>query len=511
MPSVHPQIPLPLPLQGIRPDVDDFHIPPDALRSTSYNWLLRDGKIVTRPGLTTYGPATTGRPTGIFSYRDHNQNYKLVMATTTGWWSYSTVTDSWTDITGAGLPISTATQRTIFRAFNTGGVVYLLGVNRINAPYAWDSDPTHDYTLFGGSPPAPTAGAISICADRVLLGALNVAGGGTQIDVSAFQDHTSGWGTVQTTTLVDTPGYIICMQELGANQTAVYKTDAIYLASGTTGLAPIRFDLHSASVPGPANPRAVIPLSSGIHAVFTNDAELYLFDGASYLQHPASDAVRKLFETNGDITTNLGFRDVHGYYDTARNELRFFYIRPELINIGPRDVIVVNMSNNSVWKLNYDASALSFTASFFGEYSEDGIQRKAFLGRSTGQIYLPEGPNDAGGNIDAKLETGLSDMGDSTRLKSIEETEHYFANPVSSQLLSVQLLTSTAGKAPDVSAASTLTLNPASEGPYRTGHRDSAGERIAAQFAGLRIQGNDLSQPLEYRGSSVLVIPRGSR
>ncbi|HEY7710633.1 MAG TPA: hypothetical protein VIG57_11450, partial [Candidatus Entotheonella sp.] len=222
MPSVHPKIPLPLPVQGIRPDVDDFHIPPDALRSTSYNWLWQDGKIVTRPGLTAYGPATTGRPTGIFSYRDHNQNYKLVMATTTGWWAYNTSTGLWVDITGAGLPISTATQRTVFRAFNTGGVVYALGVNRINAPYAWDSDFTHDYALFGGSPPAPVAGSIAICADRVLLGALAVSGGGTQVDVSAFQDHTDGWGTVQTTTLVDTPGYIICMQELGANQTAIY-------------------------------------------------------------------------------------------------------------------------------------------------------------------------------------------------------------------------------------------------------------------------------------------------
>jgi hypothetical protein len=210
MPSVHPKIPLPLPLQGIRPDVDDFHIPPDALRPASYNWLLRDGKIVTRPGVVTFAndPGTL-IPLRVITYTDHNNTNRLVHSTTQRWFAYNTGTNQWDDISDAALLWNSATAQVEFRVFNSGGTAYLLGVNRLNTPRAWNSNPASDFTEFGGS--APVAGAIAICADRVLLGDLGVAGGGTQIDVSAFQDHTSGWGSVQTTTLVDTPGRIVAM------------------------------------------------------------------------------------------------------------------------------------------------------------------------------------------------------------------------------------------------------------------------------------------------------------
>jgi hypothetical protein len=492
--------------------VDDFHIPPDALRSTSYNWLLRDGKIVTRPGITVFAndPGTL-IPLRVIAYTDHNNTNRLVHSTTQRWYAYNTGgTNQWDDISDGALLWNAATTQVEFRVFNSGGTAYLLGVNRLNTPRAWNSNPASDFTEFGGS--APVAGAIAVCADRVLLGDLGVAGGGTQIDVSAFQDHTSGWGAVQTTTLVDTPGRIVAMLELGATQTAVYKTDAIYLASGTTGLAPIRFDLHSAYTPSPASKASIIPLSQTLYAIFTWDGELYLFDGATLTQHPSSDRVRLLFNKTAAQTESKGNRTAHGYYNPLTNELRWYYTQTALAGQGPRDAIVVNLSNGSVWKLNYSKSVLTFRTSHFGVVVDSStVRNRTLLGEISGQFYTEEGDDDAGTGIEARLETGLSDLGDPTRLKSIEESEHYFANPTSTQTPTAQLLTSVAGKDPDITPVSAITLTPTSEGPYRTSHRDAAGERIAAQFVGLRIQDNDLSAPLEYRGSSVLAIPRGSR
>jgi hypothetical protein len=514
MPSVHPKIPLPLPLQGIRPDVDDFHIPPDALRSTSYNWMLDDGKIVTRPGFAVFANDTgIFDPIRVISYTDHNNTRRVVHSTTQRWWHYDPISNQWQDISDGALLWSSSTDAVQFRVFNSSGVAYLLGVNQLNTPRAWDSDPAHDFTLFGGS--APVAGAIAIVADRVLLGDLGVAGGGTQIDVSGFQTHAAGWGITQTTTLVDTPGRIVTMLELGATQAAVYKTDAIYLASGNTGLAPIRFDLHSAYTPSPASPASVLPLSQTLHAIFTWDGELYLFDGATFTKHPSSDSVRQLFEQNAELGANVGHRKAHAYYNSKKNELRWYYTRDGLASLGPRDAISINLSNGSVWKLNYNKSAFSFSTSYYGILNlvpgPSTLTNEVLLGSETGQFYREGGNTDAGTGIDAMMETGLSDLGDATRYKTIEETEHYFGPPASTQTPTVQILLSKSGESETVTPDATLTVDPAAAGPYVTGHRLADGSRPTSRFLGIRIQDDDLSAPLEYRGSSVLAIPRGSK
>ena len=514
MPSIHPKIQLPLPVQGIRADLDDFHLPPDALRSTSYNWLLRDGKMVTRPGLTTFAnDPGTARPTAAIFFRDVNNTSHLVHATDTNWWRYDSSTNTWDDISDAGLLWSAGTLAApaTFRVFNSGGDTYLLGTSLgpNNTPRAWDTTPTSNvFTLFGGS--APAAHCIAIVGDRVILGALQT--NRQAIDVSAFQDHTSGWGVTQTAVLAETPGPIVTMQELGINQCAVYKTNSIYIVSATTGLAPLRFDLHTANISGPMSVRAVVPISSSVHAVFTEESELFFFDGVNYSRHPASPMIQSLFLLDAS-TTITGTGSLHGHYNRRYNELWWFYSRAGLESLGQTDAIVVNLNNNSVWKANFfDNAQIPITAAHYGQVFSSTTRRPVFyLANSSGQFYTMEGNQDVNTSINANLETGLSDLGDPTQAKTLEETEHYFANPTATETPSVNILTSESGSAPTISPNRSLVLSASSTGPYRLGHRATGGGKITSRFMGIRIRDTGLTSPLEYRGTSLTIVPRGNR
>lgn len=513
MPSTRPKLQLPLPVQGIRADLDDFHLPPDALRSSSYNWMMRDGKLITRPGKTALGQSLSGEvPLGIISFFETFGISHQVFASQTRWYRYNRTTSVWDDISNPALLWSGNVRIPVnFRVFNSGANTFLLGVNGVDPPLAWNTSPTTNQTaLFGGS--APTARCIAIVADRVLLGHHNVFPGPSTVDVSAFQDHTSGWGVTQTANLIDSPGFIIEMREMGGNRAAIYKNQTIYLASGTGGLAPIRFDIQTTGISGPFNSKTVVDLNTSTHAVFARDRNLYLYDGLNYVRHPSSDAIRTLYEENASEDSEARQR-THAYYDRTHNELWWYYTREGLEAIGPRDAIMVNLGNGSVWKINFTKAQFSFTASHFGELVEtDSSQRHVvFVGNSVGRIFLSEGSQDLSLNIDARMDTGMNALGDPTTAKTVEETQHYFGSPASTQSPSVSLLTSEAGEGPNISATQSLTVTPTSSGPYVTGHRNASGERVTAHFVGIRIEDSEISDPLEYRGTSLTVVPRGNR
>lgn len=516
MASSRQPIPLPLPVQGARPDLDDFHVPPDALRSTSYNWLLRNGKIVTRPGLTALGQDVgSDVPLGIATFVDSAGARHHIFASEQRWWRYLQATDTWEDITAAGNPWSGSVVVPVdFRFFSSGGGSgFLIGVNGVNQPMVWRADPQVGGLLadtLTGNP--PIARCIAIVADRVVLGHFffdpNDPSG---VDVSAFQDHTSGWRTTQTATLVDSSGFIVSMNELGASRAAIYKTNSIYLASGTAGLAPIRFDIQVAETSGPISSATVVSLNAGLHAVFARDNHLYFFDGINYTRHSSSDKIRIEYEKNASVDP-VGKAKAHAHYNRTHNELWFFYTRTGLELIGPRDAIVLNLNNGSIWNVNFTNAAFSFTASHFGELSTtNSLRDVAFLGNSVGRIFLSEEGLDLTLPIDALMEQGLSDLGLPTLVKTVQETQHYFARPSSTQTPSVSVLASESGADPDVSDSQTLTITDSSVGPYFTGHRTAGGNSVTSRFVGIRIEDDSLTESLEYRGTSVTIAPRGTR
>ena len=509
MASIQPAIPVPLPVDGLRGDLDDFALPPTALRSNGRNLLLRDGQIVTRPGTTKIAQVTDVKPIGMIDYEHSFTGHVLVHATQSAWWFYQNSSQTWIDVSDPSTPwANTGAVGADFRVFNSGGNTYLIGVNGLDSPRAWDSLVANKWVTLGIS--APAARALAIVADRLIL-AERGAVAGPVIEVSAFQDPFSGWGTTQTAVLVDTPGDIISMKELGANQTAIYKDDAIHLTSGLTGNVPLRFDLWASSVPGPMSLRSVVPLNSRVHAILTADAEVYLFDGVSYNPHPSSERVQAL--VNANITPQSSSKLLtHGSYNPIANEIWWFYSRAGLEGVGARDAVVLNLINGSVWKVDYNDAGLSFWASLFGTwFAGSGFVERLFLGDNTGQFYIQEGNTDDGTAIGFEGETGLSPLGDATQDKTVLESEHYFANPSTNQTVNIGIRTSTAGQMSSSVESQALTLTPTNTKPYVTGHRKSNGERITSRFLGLNISGTALTEPVHYRGSTITVAPRGER
>jgi hypothetical protein len=239
---------------------------------------------------------------------------------------------------------------------------------------------------------------------------------------------------------------------------------------------------------------------------------MYTFDGINYAQHPATAKVRLLYEENRDTAINLTRRS-HGFYNRHDNEIWFFYSRTGLESTGPQDAIVINLTNNSVWKIDFTKSGKSFTASYYEEIKDQsGILRpKILLGEHSGQWYLLEGNNDDGTAIETQMHTGLSSIGDPTQAKTLEETEFYFQRPLSNQSFTVQITSSNAGETIASSAAQTVNLTTTSSGAYSSGVRTTASDRLTSRFFGVSVVASALTAPLTYIGTTLTPAQRGFR
>jgi len=489
-------LPVPVPVNGLRADLDDFLVPPTGAIQ-SQNWLLRDGKMQVRPGLTTYAGTTRANIMAYTLYQTLSGNStKLVQASATGMARYDITTHAWVDITQSGNELTSATLfLPVLRQFQKGGNNYVLHVNLTDIPKKW-KDGDANYTDFGGS--APIAGCICVVGDHILLGRLpGSAGGDQKVDVSAFQDFDSGWGATETAILSDTPGSIMSMNELSANSAAIYKSDAVYVASATGSLTPIRFDLRQAGIEGPASFQSVVTHTSGVHFIFGRYGGLYTFDGNIYTQHPASEAVRQQLRKQCTGTVNFLITRRFGVFNASHNEMRYYF--PSTDDFLANKCLVLNLSNNSVWI--DDHPTLRFGGGISCRDPETG-REQLYLGASTGQTYTHEGTSDNSAAITHYLQPGVTDFGDQSRWKHIPEVVHSFYSPGGSQTVSIQLQHSVSGEDITLSPARAVTAMPHPIRPYTT---PFAREVV---YGGLRLSGST-TRALQWRGSRAAVIMRG--
>jgi len=217
--------------------LDAEHIPADGLRKAE-NWVHQNDEFRVRDGLTAFGDDIDQRPAGFFTYHDADGNYRIVMGTDLGWWSYDEATSTWTDISGTALT-SAPIDAQIYRIFQKAGTTWLLGVNGVDPFNKWDGDPATNYSAVGGSP--PVASAMMVLADRVILG--NLRSGATQspvaFAVSSRLDFDTGWAT-QLIGLLSNARDIVAMQELGEFVGAVHCEDSIWLAIAQGTSDPFR-------------------------------------------------------------------------------------------------------------------------------------------------------------------------------------------------------------------------------------------------------------------------------
>jgi len=228
--------------------------------------------------IRTYASGVSARPLGVVQWNAETEKNSLVVMTGAGWFHYIPSTGTWVDITGSNPLTGSPEALGVFRTFEKGNATYLIGCNGSDPPKYWDGE-TATYTDFASSALASRVPIVS--ANRMVL-----AGAGTDhliVDVSAFNDFTTGYGTVQQTLLGDTPGEIIAGLEINALRHVIYKTDAIYNGIAQAEFygvaAPFRYEAAATDVPGPVSPLAVLRLPDGTQCYLGEDGGLYVFDG----------------------------------------------------------------------------------------------------------------------------------------------------------------------------------------------------------------------------------------
>jgi len=338
MPSAEIPLPIELPTNGIRKD-----IPPTAVGFQGLingeNWIYRDARFFVRPGLVGFADNISERPLGFMQYDHGSENGRLVMGTDDSWWHYDSGAETWDDLNpggGSDNPLTGgATAQVVFRTFESGGKVKLIGVNGVDNPKIWDGDAA-DYSDLTGSPPS-AAKTLAVAADRVLMAE------GDTFYWSAHLDETD-W-TASGVRVADTPGDIVALMEFGDRRTAIYKEGSVYMAFAQVDLLyKFRIELVRSGISGPVSPNAVFPLAElGIHCYLADSGAVMLFDGN------APTSIGDHVQTHIRATRDYDLRErSFGFYDPLQNDIYVFYP-----SSGSDDV-------NSCVVINYDTRAMHY-------------------------------------------------------------------------------------------------------------------------------------------------------
>jgi hypothetical protein len=488
MPSAEQSHPIPKPTQGIIKNVPATEIGWNGLVDAK-NWIYRNSNFYVRPGLTDFANDINERPMGFIQYDHANESDRLVMGTTKAWWHYNSGAGTWTDLDGAANPLTGGnTAHVIFRTFESGGTVKVIGVNGTDAPKIWTG--AGSYADLTGSPPG-AASSIAISADRVLLSE------GDSLYYSGNLDETD-W-TAGAIRVAETPGDIVGLMEFGNRATAVYKENAIFIAYAQVDLvAKFRVELVRAGIPGPVSPAAIFPLAEmGVHAYLSDAGAVMLFDGNAPVS--MGDHIQTHIRQTRDY--DLRGRS-HGFYDPLQNELYVFY--PAQGSSDVNSCVVIDFETRAMHYYVFDNHTIS--AGFPGTITDamnigdfptinnisltfgemDRGSNGILLGDSGGQVYHHAGLTDDANSIQHYFETGLKMLGERRRFGMLHASDHLFGIASGAQDISVQFGTSDYGEAPDYEAAQVIDIG--SGGPYWLSHR------LPGRLYSMKMSGNSTKE-----------------
>jgi len=507
MPSAEQSYPIAKPTGGIRKDVPATTLGWDGLVD-SKNWVYRNSNFFVRPGLTNFADDIDERPMGYIQYDFSTEVDRLVMGTVNSWWHYDSGADTWTDLNPGGEsdnPLSGGnTAHVIFRTFESGGVVKLLGVNSTDPPKLWDG--TGDYEDLTGSPPG-AATSIAIAADRVLMSE------GDSLYYSGNLDETD-WVSSQIR-VAETPGDIVGLMEFGNRATAIYKGSSIYMAHSQVDLvAKFRIELVRAGIPGPVGPAAIFQIAEfGVHCYLADNGSVMLFDGNAPVS--MGDHIQTHVRQTRDY--DLRARS-HGFYDPLQNEVWVFY--PSKGSADVNTCIVIDYETKIFHSFTFDNHvtsaagtavltdamnigsfpAINSISITFGEM--DRGNNAILIGDNGGQSFQHEGLSDAGSAIDNHFETGLKMLGERRRYGMVHSSDHLFYRASGSQDITIQFGVSDYGEATEYEAAQTFDIG--DTGPYWLAHR------LPGRLYSLRMS-SSATKEIYWIGSEVVGTELGLR
>ena len=327
------KVPLTVHPGGIRQDVNPIAVP-DGYILDGTNWLTRSGRGKTRPGyIKLTQTAAADRIIGIGYRGSPLAGNNVVVHSLTKAYSYDG--SSLSDITGTWTA-STAQQQVRFVNFVQSGTTYIVRANDVNAPDEWNG--AGAFTDVAGTP--PTFRDMMVLGGRIL--GVRAAANDYRVQWSGFNDRTV-WSSTATAELRDTPGVIAACRPFGPNTGAIYKDDAVYLASVQAALQPFQFQLVSYT-PGPVSAGALTVLN-GIHYWLAEDGNIYAFDGHSIPQPVGGGLISTLhtFLSIEERKRSFAF-PIHG----IEPEVWFNYPRNGAVTTT--DVASVHDSDKSLYK-----------------------------------------------------------------------------------------------------------------------------------------------------------------
>lgn len=518
MATINPGIIIQPPFGGQRCDLDRNQVPETA---SGYlrNWTKRGGKFRVRPGFELVGTSLGEYPVGVIQYDHHSGDRFTVIATGTKWFAYDITTKDWVDITESGNALTGGEgTHQQFRVFYKDNKAWVVGVNGYNdAPKCWDGEGA-EYDDIAGSP--PNARCIAVCNNRLLLANTYTTQANIhQVDVSAFNDFEDGWGAVQTVNLMDTPGEIVTMCELGNLAVAIYKTDAIYMGNAQAASEPFAFTLSAPEIKGPASSRAVVQVPGG-HVYMAFDGSFWAFNGVT--PTPLPDSISEHVIQTAD--TGMLSR-AFGFFDAVSKEIWFIYRGrgSGYMNMG----VVISLNDMTVWPISFDkiypgagtgarlqeSTRIGDLYMPIGELTDpikdwSHLYDHIILCSNTGRVVAESAlaHDDDGADITAVVETALVQPSASSQtpqqLFTAQESEHFFNKPSLEQNITVELGYSSRGEDTEYAAPRTIDISD---------DRTALGHRKTAKAFSLRLTAIPTSTRVQWRGSLINGSPRGVR
>lgn len=510
--------------KGIRADLPK-HLVPDDYLASGENVLMRDGRIITRPGmraLTTAAPSANRVMGGLF-YTDHTQTNRVIIGTQAGFHLYDG--SSWSGIDGTGLTGGTSNQ-VRFAVFPFANSTRVIAVNDKDAPQTYTG--SGNFSALAGSP--PIARDVTVAFQRVVL--LNVTVGGTRrgsaMWISGFQDPTI-WSANQEVNLTDTKDTIVGGRALNDQVFAVYKDRSQWIGIGADFLFPFQFQLKDQQW-GPVSPASIVQ-AEGLHYYIGQDGDVYRFDGNRC--QSVGGAVKRLIQADLDWS-NQG--QTHGVYDPINREIWWFWPSYRVLNgfsgvvfhipsfgltyveysagaFSPLMTYGLNISASFEWRdtsggdtwngLTGTWDALANTYPTWNSFS-NASQLGFLVGDTTGQVHkFGRAGGDNGLPFDAYWDTpfrAYTGDGENNRVDVIESFFKQTSPGVDVDIILVK----TDNLGDDGTSVTAQTVDTSSGGKLRASYEDQQARFISVRHRILGTYGLD-----EYKGSVLYLYKRG--
>lgn len=491
------------PVKGVLRNFPIHLIPPDSLYD-ALNVLMRDGRLMARPGSVAFAAQSLGaRVSGAFStasleegafqsdafQNDAFQTTALspgsisVAGTDVALWVL--LAGNWVNRTGATAFTGNATLPVRFTSIEIGTTVWILATNGRNTPQKWDqAAPT--FVDVTGSPPAF---ADWTTASNRIVGILPpyTVRWGNSLDIGT-------WPALNFRTLSDSPDKLKAIRNLGTLGVIIYKERSIWvgLPFGATDASFFTFELRR-QVEGPAGVNAVVD-AEGIHYYMTSDGRVGTFDG--YNHRWVGDGVWP--SVRMEIDKEAG-QLVHGVYDPLLNEVHFYYRRTGDIDV--QGVVTVVPPRPTEGIEDYISFQGKTAVPFSASTARLGSNKEIILFHATAfTSWKPAvDSSDAGVVFTGFWHGGLrpSFKGDMFRIESIETFAERAPGygiitvaPVSSFDLDTEGGTIGAGKTVDLTVASV---------------KEDKGFNVRGRFMGLRYS---FTSPVKIRYHGAVAITR---